>query len=429
MDKDGAQSQVAIKIFRPEFLNSGDKAREIFIDEVTALEKLKHPNIVEIHGYGIQGQLVNDLTTMDGIWFIVLEYISERTMIDVIKQFGQLEEKTACFFFSQMLSVLNYINDMGIAHRDIKLENMLVNDQYQLKFADFGFASFSKEKQVDQKGTPVYIAPEILAGQLYDGELVDVFSSGVVLFSMISGSLPFEWAMKADPIYNLLIEERYDEFWQIFSQIVTFSDSSKDLIQGMLKFNPQQRYNLNVIRDHEWVQENSESNQSQEVKEKYTKKRAPRKNQKTRGSRSVNTGEKGGTKPFSIQGEDFLIKQETKAAYYHDEREQELAEQTTVDHLMQVFTTYCEEIQTPDLKATVSFIYEDPENPVMKKAFRISQHDKLEVDITFIIYTHADEEENDSLYLKFNLVKGNQLQMYDLINDIKVRLEDEELIL
>ena len=96
---------------------------------------------------------------------------------------------------------------------------------------------------------------------------------------------------------------------------------------------------------------------------------------------------------------------------------------------MQVFTTYCEEIQTPDLKATVSFIYEDPENPVMKKAFRISQHDKLEVDITFIIYTHADEEENDSLYLKFNLVKGNQLQMYDLINDIKVRLEDEELIL
>lgn len=94
---------------------------------------------------------------------------------------------------------------------------MLVNEQYQLKFADFGFASFSKEKQADQKGTPVYIAPEILNGELYDGELVDVFSSGVVLFAMISGSLPFEWALKTDQIYNLIINQDYEQFWDIFS--------------------------------------------------------------------------------------------------------------------------------------------------------------------------------------------------------------------
>lgn len=70
---------------------------------------------------------------------------------------------------------------------------------------------------------------------------------------MISGSLPFEWAMKTDPIYNLIIEQRYEEFWQIFSQIVEFSDSSKDLIQGMLHFDPKKRYNLNDIEDHVWV--------------------------------------------------------------------------------------------------------------------------------------------------------------------------------
>lgn len=81
-----------------------------------------------MHEYGINAKIVTDVTTLEGVWFIVLEFIAERTMIDVIKQFNQLHEKTACFFFNQMVSVLKYIQSKGISHRDIKLENMLVND-------------------------------------------------------------------------------------------------------------------------------------------------------------------------------------------------------------------------------------------------------------------------------------------------------------
>lgn len=101
-----------------------------------------------------------------------------------------------------MIDVLLYINSKGIAHRDIKLENMLVNEKYQLKFADFGFASFSQEKLTDQKGTPIYIAPEIVENRPYDGEKVDVFSTGVCLFAMISGRYPIhEWAVASDRLY------------------------------------------------------------------------------------------------------------------------------------------------------------------------------------------------------------------------------------
>jgi serine/threonine protein kinase len=134
-----------------------------------------------------------------------------------------LEEDYAKYFFRQMIETLIYINSKGIAHRDIKLENMLVNDSYQLKFADFGFASFSKEKQTQQKGTPIYIAPEIINNTPYIGEQVDVFSCGVVLFAMISGKYPFSWAHPTDKKYKLIMEHCYNDFWKQFEKYAFFS--------------------------------------------------------------------------------------------------------------------------------------------------------------------------------------------------------------
>lgn len=159
--------------------------------------------------YGIDGKIVGESVNLQGIWFLVIEYISECTLVDLIKQHSCLTEDVAKYFFMQMLDTLIYIKSVDIAHRDIKLENMLVTHDYQLKFADFGFASFSKEKQTEQKGTPIYIAPEIIRGEAYDGEQVDVFSSGVCLFAMVSGRYPFEWAHISDKRYLLLKEKKY----------------------------------------------------------------------------------------------------------------------------------------------------------------------------------------------------------------------------
>lgn len=107
---------------------------------------LDHPNIVKMYEYGIEGVVQTDQGVLSDIWFIVLEYISNRTLIDLIKEYKMLDEEAAKYFFRQMIDTLLYINQKGIAHRDIKLENMLINEKYQLKFADFGFASFSLEK-------------------------------------------------------------------------------------------------------------------------------------------------------------------------------------------------------------------------------------------------------------------------------------------
>lgn len=128
---------------------------------------------------------------MEGIWFIVLEYVSTRTLVDLVKENDSLGEEVAKNFLKQMIETLIYISSMGIGHRDIKLENILINDDYVLKFTDFGFASFSKDKQTEQKGTPIYMAPEMLLSEAYYSEKIDVFSTGVVLFALCSGRYPF----------------------------------------------------------------------------------------------------------------------------------------------------------------------------------------------------------------------------------------------
>ena len=82
-----------------------------------------------------------------GIWFIVLEYIEEGNLIDLVARMQGLQEDLARYFFVQILSVLTYISSKGISHRDIKLENILVSSEMQLKFADFGFASLTHDEQ------------------------------------------------------------------------------------------------------------------------------------------------------------------------------------------------------------------------------------------------------------------------------------------
>lgn len=123
---------------------------------------LDHENIVKMYGYDIQGQIVTQVGSLKGVWFIALEYISQQTLIDLVKEFGRLDERIAKHYIYSLAQTLVYITSKGFSHRDIKLENMLVNEEYQLKLTDFGFASFSKELLTHCRGTPMYIAPEII---------------------------------------------------------------------------------------------------------------------------------------------------------------------------------------------------------------------------------------------------------------------------
>jgi MAP/microtubule affinity-regulating kinase len=144
-----------------------------------------------------------------------LEFVSGGLLFDVCQLIGGLGEDGGRFFFKQMLTSIEYMNSMKVSHRDLKLENILVDRDLNLKVADFGYASFQKTDLLSSyRGTFTYMAPEIKEGKQYSGLKVDLFSAGVILFILIRGIFPFKEARKEEFFYNLLATGKYNEYWE-----------------------------------------------------------------------------------------------------------------------------------------------------------------------------------------------------------------------
>ena len=132
-----------------------------------------------------------------------MEYCSGGELFDYISEEQKLSEIESCRFFHQIIHGLDYLHKLNIVHRDLKPENMLLDENKNIKIVDYGLSNTyqkitSKEGKVIAEelktacGSPCYAAPEMIAGKKYDGLKVDIWSSGVILFAMVCGYLPFE---------------------------------------------------------------------------------------------------------------------------------------------------------------------------------------------------------------------------------------------
>ena len=145
---------------------------------------MRHPNII---------QLFEIIETPKQL-FLIMEYVSGGELFDYIVKKQKLKEEEACKFFQQILSSIEYLHELGIVHRDLKPENLLLDYQNNLKLVDFGLSNTYEQGQTLKTacGSPCYAAPEMIEGKLYYGSRVDIWSSGVILFAMVAGYLPFE---------------------------------------------------------------------------------------------------------------------------------------------------------------------------------------------------------------------------------------------
>lgn len=184
------------------------------------------------------------------------------------------------FFLSQMLDVLSYMHGKGVVHRDLKLENILVDENMNLKVADFGFATFRKVHNLKSyRGTMTYMAPEIKEGKTYDGMEIDMFSTAVILFIIVQGIFPFKEAKKDEYFYNLILQGDLATYWKKTGG-QNLSADFKDLIIKMFSYDGKKRPTVDEIRAHPWMQGGVDMKQTRhdilsEVQEKRSASTAP----------------------------------------------------------------------------------------------------------------------------------------------------------
>jgi 5'-AMP-activated protein kinase catalytic alpha subunit len=175
-----------------------------------------------------------------------MEYVNGGELFEYICLKQKLTELEACIFYQDIISGIEYLHKQGIVHRDLKPENLLLNSKKELKIVDFGLSNIYKKGELLKTpcGSPCYAAPEMILGKQYNALYVDIWSSGIILFAMYFGYLPFD-DPNTDILYKKITEGK-------FSFPSNTSDRFKDFIRKILITDPSRRIGLEGIKAHPW---------------------------------------------------------------------------------------------------------------------------------------------------------------------------------
>ncbi|XP_017025114.1 MAP/microtubule affinity-regulating kinase 3 isoform X16 [Drosophila kikkawai] len=227
--------EVAIKIIDKTQLNPGSLQK--LFREVRIMKMLDHPNIVKLF------QVIETEKTL----YLIMEYASGGEVFDYLVLHGRMKEKEARVKFRQIVSAVQYCHQKRIIHRDLKAENLLLDSELNIKIADFGFSNeFTPGSKLDTFcGSPPYAAPELFQGKKYDGPEVDVWSLGVILYTLVSGSLPFDGSTLRELRERVLRGKYRIPFYM--------STDCENLLRKFLVLNPAKRASLETIMGDKWM--------------------------------------------------------------------------------------------------------------------------------------------------------------------------------
>mmetsp|Transcript_19159 Transcript_19159/g.39083 ORF Transcript_19159/g.39083 Transcript_19159/m.39083 type:complete len:402 (-) Transcript_19159:1885-3090(-) len=230
--------KVGVKIIRKDLFYDKPSLRIKVQREISVMKLMYHPHVIKIF----------DVLEDSKYLFLIIEYACRGELFNFLVEKRRIQNKEALKFFHQIISGLEYCHKHRICHRDLKLENILLDLNYNIKIADFGMASLSVPNAMLKTfcGSPHYASPEVVSNEPYNGIKADIWSCGVILYALLIGKLPFD--EENDNIRRLFNKIRFEP-----ARIPkTIPADCRDLIRSILTINPVKRITIERIKLHPW---------------------------------------------------------------------------------------------------------------------------------------------------------------------------------
>ena len=206
--------------------------------EMKILTEMDHKNVVKTY----------EIISTDSTYYILMDYCAKGELFNYIVEQKHLNEEKSALFYYQLINGIDYIHKKGIAHRDLKPENLLLTNNYLLKIIDFGLSNFFYGKLLETPcGSPCYASPEMVMGKNYNGFCIDIWSSGIILYAMLCGYLPFEEGENDEyneELFKNIVECNIEYPEELITPV------AKDLLEKILVKNPEKRIKIDDIKKH-----------------------------------------------------------------------------------------------------------------------------------------------------------------------------------
>lgn len=248
--------QVAIKILEKSKIHDQEELERVE-KEIKYLKMLNHPNIIQIY----------EIIENSKNFYLVMEYAPGGELFNYIVKNEKISENESSYFFSQIIHGIEEIHKKKICHRDIKPENLLLTSNKIIKIIDFGLSNEYDKYLSTPCGSPCYASPEMIHGVKYNGLSVDLWASGIILFAMICGYLPFD-DKNNEKLFQKILQCKV-EFPP--KEETKISDECKDLILKILTPNPSKRIKLDDIKSHPFMKFGNEKYSNCVREEKFDK--------------------------------------------------------------------------------------------------------------------------------------------------------------